>query len=127
MQPAVIRSRGLELDDFILAFETAWTRGEPVDLKEFLPEPGHALYISVLRELIRVDLEYGWDRGRPKPLEDYWDSFPELLRDPESLHAITFEEYRLRCEAGEEPSPAEYERRFGVDVRNWGAARGNPT
>ena len=99
--------------------EAAWEGGEPVDLKTFLPDPGHSLYGSVLRELVRVDLEYTWDRGRPRPLEHYRDSFPELFCDPESLRAIAFEEYRLRREAGEQPTPAEYAHRFGVDVTTW--------
>ena len=127
MQTAAVKSQGVELDDYVLAFEVAWSRGEPVDLKEFLPEPGHSLYGSVLRELVRVDLEYRWDQGRRRPLEEYRDSFPELFRDPESLHAITFEEYRLRREAGERPAPAEYQRRFGVDVRDWPFLSDAPT
>jgi eukaryotic-like serine/threonine-protein kinase len=119
MPPTGSRPQEEELDDFIRAYEAAWDRGEPVDLRTFLPERGHSLYSSVLRELVRVDLEYTWDRGRPRPLEDYQASFPELFRDRESLHAITFEEYRLRREAGEKPTPAEYEHRFGVDVTTW--------
>ena len=119
MRPTETSLPGMELDDFIRAYEAAWDGGEPVDLKTFLPEPGHPLYGLLLRELVRVDLEYTWDRGRPRPLEDYQATFPELFRDRESLHAITFEEYRLRREAGEKPTPAEYERRFGVDVTTW--------
>jgi serine/threonine protein kinase/tetratricopeptide (TPR) repeat protein len=119
MRPSQTGPQGMELDDFILAYEAAWARGEPVDLKSFLPEPAHALYGSVLRELVRVDLEYRWDRGQPRPLEDYRNSFPELFNDGESLHAITFEEYRLRREAGEKATPAEYQRRFGADVSTW--------
>ena len=95
------------------------TRGERADLKAFLPEPGHPLYGSVLREVVRVDLELHWARGQPRPLEDYRSSFPELFSDRESLHAITFEEYRLRRQAGENVTPAEYEHRFGVDVTTW--------
>jgi len=56
-------------------------------------------------------------------LEDYRSSFPELFRDRESLHAITFEEYRLRRQAGEDATPAEYERRFGVDATSWPSLR----
>ena len=86
----------------------------------------------MLRELVRIELEYNWDRGQPQPLEHYRSSFPELFRDPESLHAITFEEFRLRCLAGENPSPAEYEHRFGVDISTWPCLRppgaaGDPT
>jgi serine/threonine protein kinase/Tfp pilus assembly protein PilF len=109
----------MELDDFIEAYEAARARGEQVDLETYLPEPSDALYGSALRELVRIDLEYHWDSGRPRPLESYRSSFPDLFRDPESLSAITFEEFRLRCLAGEDPSPAEYERRFGVDTTTW--------
>ena len=119
MRPAATSPQGVELDDFIRAYEAAWACGEPVELKAFLPEPGHPLYGSVLREVVRVDLEYHWARGQPRPLEDYRSSFPELFCDRESLHAITFEEYRLRRQAGEPVTPAEYENRFGVDVTTW--------
>src|SRR5262245_47225462 len=109
----------MELDDFIQAYEAAKARGERIELKTCLPDPSDPLYGSVLRELVRVDLEYNWDRGQPRPLEEYRNSFPELFRDLDSLGAIAFEEYRLRCLAGENPSPAEYERRFGVDTSSW--------
>ena len=42
-----------------------------VDVADFLPDPGHPLYNAVLAELIRVDLEYGWQRGQPTPLSEY--------------------------------------------------------
>jgi serine/threonine protein kinase/Flp pilus assembly protein TadD len=62
-----------------------------------------------------VDLEYGWARGQPTPLEDYQRRFPELFRDPASFQAVTFEEYRLRKQAGEEPRYSEYLRRFPLE------------
>lgn len=107
MRPTAIDPQAEELDDFIRAYEAAWARGERVDLKAFLPEPGHPLYSKLLRELVRVDLEYGWDRGQPR------SSFPKLFSDRESLQAITLEEYRLPHLAGGKATPAEYERRFG--------------
>jgi len=58
MRPAGSNPQGVELDEFIRAYEAAWACGERFDLKAFLPEPGHPLYGSVLRELVRVDLEY---------------------------------------------------------------------
>ncbi len=119
MRPAETIPQGVELDTFIRAYEAAWACGEPVNVKEFLPEPGHPLYGSVLREVVRADLEYHWAHGQPRPLEEYRSSFPELFCDRESLRAITFEEYRLRCQAGEPVTPAEYENRFGVDVTTW--------
>src|SRR5271166_3987363 len=119
MRPSGTGAPRMELDDFIRAYEEARARGDRVDLETCLPEPSDTLYGSVLRELVRIDLEYNWDSGQPRPLEHYRSSFPELFRDSESLNAIAFEEFRLRCLAGENPSPAEYERRFGVNTSSW--------
>jgi eukaryotic-like serine/threonine-protein kinase len=110
-----------QLDDFIERFEAAQAERGPVDLKEFLPDAAHPLFHDVLRELVRIDLETGWERGRPARLEDYRTRFPGLFQDPASLREIAFEEYRLRCQAGESPSPSEYRARFGVDPAGWPA------
>ncbi len=123
MHPSATGAPRMELDDFIRNYESARARGERVNLETCLPEPSDTLYGPVLRELVRIDLEYNWDSGHPLPLEHYLSSFPALFRDPESLDAITFEEFRLRCLAGENPSPSEYERRFGVDTSSWPCAR----
>src|SRR5262249_51784401 len=58
-------------------------------------------------------------RGRPLPLSNYTQRFPALLTSPETLEAITFEEFRLRHQAGENPSAEEYHRRFGVETESW--------
>jgi hypothetical protein len=120
-QEALGRERG-ELDDFIQAFEVARAQVPQADLTAFLPSPDDPLYRRVLRELIRVDLEYGWERDRPKSLDEYRQSFPELFRDPESVQEIAFEEYRLRQQAGENPAAVEYEQRFGISIENWANA-----
>src|SRR5262245_33069085 len=108
----------LEIDRYVAAFEVACANDETADRRRFAPEAGHELYLPVLRELVRIDLELGWAQGRPKPLAAYRESFPELFRDPDSVQAIAFEEYRLRRQAGECPSPAEYDG-YGIDARDW--------
>jgi serine/threonine protein kinase/Tfp pilus assembly protein PilF len=119
---------GPKLEDFIEAYEATQARAGQADLAEFLPDRDHPLYEPVLRELVRVDLEYGWQRGRPRPLEEYQTRFPELFRQPDSLEAIAFEEYRLRRQAGEQPAPADYQQRFGVPTAGWPgpAGEGSP-
>jgi eukaryotic-like serine/threonine-protein kinase len=119
MSPAHTGPGGMELDDFVRAYEAAWACVERAELKAFLPERSHPLYRSVLREVVRVDLRFRWDRGQPIPLEEYRTSFPDIFSDREILHAITFEEYRLRSQRGVNVTPGEYERRFGVDVASW--------
>jgi hypothetical protein len=107
------------LDDFVEAYESAQARDGHADLADYLPEPGSPLYRRVLVELVRVDLEYGWKRGRPCRVEEYLARFPRLGEDRESLHDIAFEEYRLRRQAGEDVAPAEYHQRFGLAIGFW--------
>ena len=109
----------LRLDDFVDAFEAA-RRGDPkADPARFLPAPGHSRYAAVLAELVRIDLEYHWQEGTARRLEEYRPRFPELFEDQAALQALAFEEYRLRRQAGECPSPAEYLQRFGFAVGFW--------
>jgi serine/threonine protein kinase/Flp pilus assembly protein TadD len=108
-----------ELDEFIEAYESERARVGHADLASFLPPRDHSLYVPVLRELARVELEYGWRGGQPRRLPDYQDRFPELFQDRECLQAITFEEYRLRQQMGENPSPLEYKERWGVNIEGW--------
>lgn len=117
-QDAYIPPRG-ELDAWIEAYEQFQAQNGDADLAAFLPAPDHVLYQMALRELVRVDLEYGWQQGRPHPLEDYRKRFPELFADVESLEAVAFEEYRLRLQAGERPTPVEYQHRYGVCTEHW--------
>jgi serine/threonine protein kinase len=119
MVPTTVSRPGETLDDFVEAYEAAQTSGEEVDLTQFLPERNHLLYPRVLRELVRVDLEYGWQRGRPRRLADYQRLFPDLFGDPSAVQEIAFEEYRLRHQAGEQPVATEYERAFGVRTAGW--------
>ncbi|HEY1186784.1 MAG TPA: protein kinase, partial [Gemmata sp.] len=83
------------------------------------PPAEHPLYLAVLGELVRIDLEHAWTRGRPKRVADYTARFPAVLTNPALLNAIAFEEYRQRLRAGEKPSPEEYECKFGVDTAGW--------
>lgn len=107
-----------ELGDFIEAFELALLEG-PADFRAYLPSIDHALYRPVLRELIRVDLEHSWNNGPPRRLEDYRRICPDIFKDPISLQEIAFEEYRLRRQAGEAPSPVEYQQRYGILTNTW--------
>jgi len=102
------------LDDYVRAFERAYARRGGADPAAYLPPDGHPLHAAVLRELVRVDLEYGWERGRPKDLAEYQSDFPGLAADGDGLREIAFEEFRLRRLAGQNPSPDEYLTRYGV-------------
>ena len=77
------RQRTSAIDEAVEAYEAARGRDGRADLEAFLPSPDHPLYLAVLCELVRVDLEYGYEENRPGRLEDYERRFPELFRDPE--------------------------------------------
>jgi serine/threonine protein kinase/tetratricopeptide (TPR) repeat protein len=112
-----------EIDPFIEAFEQAYATAGRADLAAFLPDTGHPHYLAVLRELVRADIEYTWSRGAPRRAEDYLADFPALRADPAGLGAVAFEEYRQRQCAGDDPSPAEYRQRFGVETADWPLSR----
>jgi hypothetical protein len=110
-----------EIDSFVVSFEKSRAKEEHADLSAHLPEANHPVYLPVLQELVRVDLEYGWTRGGKKNVEEYISSFPEIRSNEECLNAIAFEEFRLRRLAGENLSPAEYQQRLGVNTDDWPA------
>ncbi len=112
-------SRSTTVDDFIAAFEAVYLRDGTADWREFLPQQDHPAYRSVLRELIRVDLEFGWQRGKGRALQDYLDSLPGISEDRELIAAAAFEEFRQRRRAGEQLTPAEFAERYRIDVSSW--------
>ncbi|MBI3469333.1 MAG: protein kinase, partial [Planctomycetes bacterium] len=119
MRTAPERPHWTELEECVEAFEDAYVQEDQAEIAGFLLGLEHPLYLDALRELVRVDLEYGWARGRGRRLEEYQDQFPELFRDPECLQQIAYEEYRVRQRAGERPTHAEYRDRFGVSTADW--------
>jgi serine/threonine protein kinase/Tfp pilus assembly protein PilF len=119
MSQPVEPSSFADLDHFVKAYEMARRASAHADLAAFLPAPTHPHYRAVLCELVRVDLEYAWKGGQPRRLEEYLQRFPELQRETGALREIAFEEYRLRQQAGDQPSPDEYFQRFGLTSLPW--------
>ena len=127
--PEALARQQMELDDFIAAYEEAQQRPGGRVLRDFLPPADHPLYREALRELIRVDLEFCWQRRQRKTVMDYAESFPEILDDVDIVEAIAFEEFRQRRRAGEKPPLAEFAQRYRVDVAELGGVpllRGKP-
>jgi len=108
-----------DLERFIAAFEAAQYENRRADLANFLPDRDDSLYLPVLRELVRVDLEYTWAHGEARRLDHYRQTFPELFDDLQSVQAVCFEEFRLRQQAGENVSAGEYHRDYGADTQSW--------
>jgi serine/threonine protein kinase/Flp pilus assembly protein TadD len=126
MPRRITRESWSEIDPYIEAFERALAARGCAKITDYLPDPSDEFYPVVLRELVRVDLEFHWDSGQPKWVESYLGAFPSLGEDPWGLSEVAFEEYRLRRRAGEEPSPGEYMTRLGVDL-SWHTPRVHPS
>ena len=107
------------IDDYIDRFEDAWNDGEPRDLSSFLPIDGDAHRLSVLTEVVRVDLERRWTTDSHRSLDSYLEEFPELRSDADALGQVAYEEYRLRLRGEEAILPDAYARRYGVDISDW--------
>src|SRR5258708_37004571 len=71
-------SSWLRREAVIDRFEAAWQEHGDADLAEFLPPPGSPDRVALLGELIKIDLEYRWERGQRLRVEDYARRFPEL-------------------------------------------------
>src|SRR5207244_3197642 len=84
-------SLGTELEGFVLRFEKAWQTGQPPRIADFLPAgekaPALLARLEVLKELIKIDLEFRWrpscrsdTPGSCFLLETYLEQHPDLKR-----------------------------------------------
>jgi serine/threonine protein kinase/tetratricopeptide (TPR) repeat protein len=113
------RSLSSELAHRVEAFEVALAANPDADFAPFLPEAEHPLYLPLLGELIRIDLEHSWTGGRGKRVAQYVSHYPAVLAQPILLRAVAFEEYRQRRWAGQAARPTEYHASFGLDTSDW--------
>ncbi len=68
------------------SFEAAWKRQPPPPaLDDYLAGPNVDGNLSLLHELVRIDLQYRERTGNPLPLEQYARRFPALLQPDGSL------------------------------------------
>jgi eukaryotic-like serine/threonine-protein kinase len=111
------------VDTFIRAFEAARPGRWELDLAGYAPPTADPLRPLVVRELVRIDLEFGWSEGHPRPVDEYRGRFPDVFGDPAAVAEIAFEDYRQRLENGQAADPAEYARRYGIDTSSWTPTR----
>jgi WD40 repeat protein len=68
----------LRLEAWLAEFEVSWNEHHLAAQVERLPPPGQPLRLPALIELVKVDLERNWQRGRRLTLGDYTARYPEL-------------------------------------------------
>ncbi len=108
-----------QLDDYVEAYEIAHESGDPANLVDFAPSPGHPARFETVIELVRVDLEYGWQSGDRKDIDLYQQMFPDILQSGDGLKQVAFEQYRLRRLAGENVPRESYHERYSISTDDW--------
>lgn len=111
-----------DIDRRVEAFEERLAEEGSAAIADFLPPADAPIHDETLAELVRVDLEWSWSRGRRKPVEAYLDEFPRLASSPAAIGQVALEEYRVRRRLGEQTELSEYVRRFGAATDEWPSA-----
>lgn len=92
-------------------FEAVRKDGPP-DLRELVTQVSPELQTAAITELAAVDMEYRWEAGQPKTVEQYLEEYPEILVDGRYPEELIAQEYQVRRERGEDPPLDEYRGRF---------------
>jgi serine/threonine protein kinase/tetratricopeptide (TPR) repeat protein len=74
-------------------------RPGPAELAAILPPRSDPVYLPVLIEMVRADLEHHAATGAPSRLDEYRAYYPELASDPTAVAVLDAVEARLRGEA----------------------------
>jgi hypothetical protein len=107
-------------------FESAWIKGSPRQIEEFLPPSEEPSYVPTLLCLIEIEMQ--WARksamsmaithSPPRLIEDYIKAF-KIIDQPNIIRRLLKEESQARRLYGSPPEHGEYRRRFptivGVD------------
>jgi WD40 repeat protein len=93
-------------------FEEQWQQHGEGKLAEVLTLVEPSERTTLLHELVCVDLEFCWERGKQQRVERYIDEFPELLSHTGLPRDVIVEELRIRRRLGYPASKDELEQRF---------------
>ena len=91
------------------SFEDEWRYGEP-SLERFWEDAraSGSATISVLVELVKVDLSCRYARGQKPQVADYLRRFPELEAQDDRVLSLIYEEFCLREESGDTPDADQF-------------------
>jgi serine/threonine protein kinase/tetratricopeptide (TPR) repeat protein len=112
------RRLGKWLEDF----EEGWSPQHLARTAADLPGSDTALRRPVLYGTILLDIRRRWKSGRPIPVEQYVQQFPELAAEGRELVGLLKEEFDIRIGLGHSVSVDQYVGRFpklASAIRNW--------
>ncbi len=107
-----------ELEGILAKFETDWHDGLVPLIEDVLPDESHPEFSSIVLEVVRSDIEFRWQSGKPETIENYLVRFPCLV-NAEYLKKIAFEEYRAKSQNGIPADSKSYRENYQVDVSEW--------
>src|SRR4051794_16592463 len=84
-----------QCEDALDRFEDAWRRGQAPVLEEYLASETDG---GLLREMVKVDLEWRLRQGRVACVEMYLRRFPALAADRAAVLDLVRAEWRLRLD-----------------------------
>jgi len=101
------------LEDWLVTFDRVWHDDAlAVWAVDRLPLIGSPLRQAAFPELVKIDMEHQWQRGRHLTVESYLDRYPEL-GTAESIGAdLLLAEYRVRQQFEAPTDMADFARRF---------------
>jgi predicted Ser/Thr protein kinase len=100
------------LESWVVDFDLSWDEDRLAAWVRRLPPRGDGLRLPALVEMIKIDLERRWQRGRRARLEGYVKALPEL-GTPDHLPAdLLLAEYEARRLCGARADLDDFARRF---------------
>jgi hypothetical protein len=93
-----------QIDGICLRFEQAWQPGPCPSLRPYLTEVPAAWQPALLRELLRVELEYRAGRGEKPQLGDYVRAYPEFADQLQEFFPRLPEDTPLATGDGDPPA-----------------------
>lgn len=97
--------------ELVKEFEMAWQRGEKPVVRDYLQAASLA-NVSLLPELVRLDLQRRVAAGESARVEGYLATYPELARATDDIVELIVTEYQIRRPREPDLTPQEYLSRF---------------
>ena len=99
------------LESWLVEFDRRWDEGLLANRVDQIP-PGSSWRLPALAEMVKIDLERQWQRGRQVSLESYLKEFPELGSPGDVSADLIQAEYEVRRQFGAPLTLEDYLRRF---------------
>src|SRR5262245_10480557 len=99
------------LKSWLVEFEQSWDDDRLAARVRQLPKSGPLRFLTLV-ELVKIDLERNWQKGRQVRLEAYLERYPELGTPDTVAMELIQKEYEARHQAGAPAGLADFARRF---------------